>query len=414
MKLKLLFALLLLTVAAFAYEAAISYFARSRAISISETASQSYISVDSDIWKYARPDLADIRLYDGQSQVPYALVKESGGSSTEEAPVRVLNLGSVSGHAEFDLDVSSLAEYDRVRLQLDAKNFINNAQVQGRKSLKDSSGTNLGSSTLYDFANEGLGSNSTLKFPTASFAYLHVRLAPGIRSDQVKGAYLSNFAETKASWSSAGQCSAVASSPRQSTFECTMNDGMPLERIAFQLQPTNGAAGQSNFSRVVTLFDEKGSEIQIGSISRVQVKRAGQTVSNENLTIDVYPRVSRNIRVVVENKDDAPLPIMQVQPLSFERRIYFDPRGHLALRLYYGDPKLEAPTYDYAKFFQQFPDAIAEQLLPAEANAQFTGRPDDRPWSERHNWLLWAALVVVVMVLGGLTLRGLKTEVKTS
>ena len=405
---KLLLALLAFSATAAAYEAAIPYFARSRGISLVSSGSQAYIVVDSDIWKYAQPDLADIRLYDGQSQVPYSLAKESGGRSAEEVSAKVLNLGNVAGHTEFDLDVSALAEYDRVRLQLDAKNFINNAHVHGRKSLKDSSSVDLGSSTLYDFTAEGLGSNSSLKFATASFSYLHIRLAPGIRPDQVKGAYLSNFAETKAVWSSAGQCFPAAVAARETVFECVINEGTPVERITFQVG--NPGANQPNFSRAVTVTDEKGTEIESGSISRVMVKRAGQTISNEDLAIDMYPEVAGKIRVIIENDDDAPLPISQVQPLSFERRIYFDPRGHSSLILYYGDSKLEAPSYDYAKFFQQTPDAVAAQLSAPAANAQFTGRPDDRPWSEKHNWVLWAAMLLAVLVLGVLTIRSLKSE----
>lgn len=89
--------------------------------------------------------------------------------------------------------------------------------------------------------------------------------------------------------------------------------------------------------------------------------------------------------------------------------IYFDPRGHSQLRLCYGDPKLDAPTYDYAKFFQQDADAVATPLGPAEANPQFSGRTDDRPWSERHRTVMWAAMLAAVAVLGAMALRGLKS-----
>lgn len=280
MKPNALFIFLAFTAAASAYDAAIPYFSRSRPVSVPASASQSYIVVDSDIWKYSRPDLADIRLYDGQSQVPYALVKESGGSSTKEVQAKMLNLGNVGGHTEFDLDVSSLAEYDRVRLRLSAENFINNAQVQGRRSLKDFSGTNLGGSTLYDFTNEALGSNLTVKFTTSSFPYLHVRLAPGIRPDQVKGAFLSNFSETKAFWESAGKCVPVAGVSKQTIFDCEIDQRVPLARVAFEMNDSSASLGQPNFSRTVTLFDNRGREIQIGTISRILIKRAGQTVSN--------------------------------------------------------------------------------------------------------------------------------------
>jgi hypothetical protein len=402
----------MLTAVAAAYDAAIPYFARSRTVNLGVPATQNYIVVDADVWKFSRPDLADIRLDDGESQVPYALVKQSGGSSTEETSAKVLNLGSVAGHTEFDLDVSALAEYDQVRLELSAKNFIDHAQVEGRKALKDRFGVNLGTSTLYDFTAEGLGSNSNLKFASASFPYLHVRLAPGIRPNEVRGAYLSNFSETKAAWSDAGQCEPTTGLAKQSTFACTLSDGMPLERIAFDIGPANGPGHTRdgrNFSRTVIVTDEKGREIQSGSISRVFVKRGGETVSNEDLAIEVYPRIVNRIRVIVENGDDAPLPISRIQLLSVQRRIYFDPRGRGALRLYYGDPKLDAPSYDYQKFFQASPDATLAQLGSAEANAQFTGRPDDRPWSERHGWVLWAAMLIAVALLGGLALRGLKS-----
>jgi len=415
LKYRLTVAMLALSAAAAAYDAAIPYFARSRTVTVDATAAQSYLIVDSDVWKFARPDLSDVRLYAGESQLPYALVKRRGGSSAEETSAKVLNLGSVAGHTEFDLDVSVLAEYDQVRLQQGAKNFINRAQVEGRKALKDRSGVNLGSSTLYDFTAEGLGSNSNLKFTVASFPYLHVRLASGIRPDQVKGAYLSNFSETKAAWSDAGQCEPSAGLAKQSTFACSLSDGVPLERIVFEVSsPAEGSAGMRNFSRTVLVMDEQGSEIQSGSISRVFVKRGGETVSNEDLAVDVYPRVAKKVHVIVENGDDAPLSISRIQVLSVQRGIYFDPRGQSAMRLYYGDAKLVAPSYDYQKFFQVSPDAAVAQLGSAEANAQFTGRQDDRPWSERHGWVLWAAMLIAVVVIGGMALKGLKASAVNS
>ena len=410
MKSTLLPTLALLSTVVAAYDAAIPYFARSRTVAANPSANQNYVIVDSNVWKFARPDLADIRLYDGDTQVPYALIEQSGGSSSEEIPAKVLNLGSVAGHTEFDLDVSGIAEYEHVRLQLGAKNFLNRAQVEGRKTLTDRSGVSLGSTTLYDFTTEGLGSNSNLKFPAASFPYLHVRLAPGIEPGQVKGAYVSNFSETKATWMEAGQCAPVTGLATQSTYECTLQDGVPLERLVFDLANASGTTPARNFSRTVIVEDEKGNDIQSGSISRVFIKRAGETVANEDLALNVYSRRGGKVHVIVENRDDAPLPIEKVQVLSFQRRIYFDPRGKGSLLLYYGDEKLTAPSYDYQQFFEQNPDAVAAQMGPAGANARFTGRPDERPWSERHAWILWAAMLLAVLLLGGMALRGLKSS----
>jgi len=90
--------------------------------------------------------------------------------------------------------------------------------------------------------------------------------------------------------------------------------------------------------------------------------------------------------------------------------VYFEPQGRTKLKLYYGDQKLTGPDYDYAKFFREDPNASPAQLSAESANPEYSGRPDDRPWSERHPAVLWAAMVAAVVLLGWLALRGLRSE----
>jgi hypothetical protein len=97
-----------------------------------------------------------------------------------------------------------------------------------------------------------------------------------------------------------------------------------------------------------------------------------------------------------------------VQPLSIQRRLYFNPAGKTTLKLYYADEKLTEPSYDFAKFFQEDPAAVEAKLAPDVPNPAYTGRPDDCPWSEQHKAVLWAAMLLAVAVLGGLALRGFK------
>lgn len=405
---RLLTVFLLCSVASFASDASMAYFTRARSVTISVPDRQNYLILDADVWKYARADLADLRLYDGSALVPHAFSTRSGGVSSQEIAAKILNLGSTAGHTEFDLEIIGVNEYDRVRLELGARNFISNARVEGRQTLADRSGPNLGSTTLYDFSDESLGSNSVLKFPISSFPYLHIQLAAGIRPSEVNGAFVSHVAETKAVWSQAGTCALSSGPAQQTTFTCSSLPGVPLERVAFTLPDST-----VNFNRTVRVSADDG-EFARGTMSRVRVNRGGRTVVSENLALDLYSQTHGRITVVIENGDDVPLPVEQVQLLSVERRVYFDPHGKTGLRLYYGDPKLQAASYDYQKLFQESPHAALAQLGPAEANARFTGRPDDRPWSERHTALLWAAMLIAVAVLGGLALRALKSNAPQS
>jgi hypothetical protein len=382
----------------------ISYFPRVRNVSVAQPEKQNYFVVDNDIWIHGRPDLGDIRLYDGTSPVQYSISEQRASVTSEQAEARILNLGSVSGHTEFDLDMAGAAEYDRVLLSLDAKDFVVSASVAGMNMLGRSPMAELPPSTLYDFTREKLGSNVTIKLPPSSFRYLHVKLSTGLRPQQIKGASIFNVHEQKAAWVSAGSCSAPQQKEHETVIECDVAEKVPVNRMQFQVEPS-----QVNFLRSVRAEDAKGRQVGSGEISRVRVTRAGSSVVDEKLDVD-FVSTSGRLILIIDNGDNHPLMILAAQPLSFERRIYFDPQGKSALRLYYGDVKLSPPVYDYARFFHQDADAAKGQLGPAEHNAEYAGRPDGRPWSEQHRGVLWVVMIVAVLVLAALAIRGLRAQ----
>jgi hypothetical protein len=387
-------------------ESAIPYFTNLREIHIEQPDRQNFFIVDEEIWNHSRPDLGDLRLYDGDAPVQYSLSEQRAGISSEEVEAKILNLGRVSGHNEFDLDAEGLAAYDRIRLRLDAKDFVATASVAGSTVLGQAPLTDLTPSTLYDFTSEQLGSNSVLKLPPSSFRYLHVKLSAGIRPQQVKGAVIYNLREQQASWVKVGSCAAPQQKQRKTVIVCDIPAKVPVNRILFQV-----ASAQVNFRRTVSVENAKGEQEASGEISRVRINRAGTLVTAEEFAISLAGTTSP-VTVSVDNEDNPPLDILGAQPLSLERRIYFDPQGRTSLKLYYGDQKLSGPVYDYARFFHLEPSPSAAALGAGTHNPQYTGRPDDRPWSERHMGILWAVMIVVVTALGLLAIRGLRSEAR--
>ena len=392
-------------------EPAIHYFSNVRDVQIAQPDRQNFFIVDAEIWGHSRPDLGDLRLNDGESPVQYALSEQRAGTSSEEVEAKILNLGSVAGHTEFDLDTQGLAEYDRIRLRLDARDFVVKASVSAGSAPGKASEVELTPSTLYDFTKEQLGSNSVLKLRPSSFRYLHIRLSPGILPQQVKSATMANLREQLASWTKAGSCATPQVKQRKTEIACDVPAKVPLNRILFRVEPT-----QVNFRRTVQVEDANGMQVALGEISRVRMDRADTLITNEELAVNVSGWSPDSgpgrliITITIDNGDNPPLSVFGVEPLSLERRVYFDPQGKAALRLYYGDEKLSAPVYDYARFFHLDASAVEAQPGPGAHNAQYTGRPDDRPWSERHTGILWATMILAVLALGVLALRGLRTE----
>ena len=174
-------------------EQAIPYFTNVRELHIAEPDKQNYFVVDEELWAHSRPDLGDLRLYDDATPVQYYLAEQRAGVSSDEVDAKILNLGGVAGHTEFDIDAEGLAEYDRIRLHIDAHDFVATASVSGGAAPGKAAEVQLAPSTLYDFTKEQLGTNLLLKLPPSSFRYLHIKLSPGIRAEQVKGASIYNL-----------------------------------------------------------------------------------------------------------------------------------------------------------------------------------------------------------------------------
>ena len=388
-------------------EPEIQYFKKVRAVTVQKPDQQTYVVVDSAIWSHASRELSDLRLYDGSVQIPYHLVSENASTVAQEVEAKMLNLAQHGDHAEFDLDVSPVTEYNRINLTIDHKDFVITASVAGGDTLGGATTRWPSPSTLFDFSRENLGSNSTIALPLWSFRFVHVRLSPGILAKDVKQATVSTLKENKASWTDAGTCRSDGEKRHFSVFSCDIPTAVPVDRVQFDIP-----ADRVNFRRPITIVNEKENQIAAGNISRVRINRAGTMALSEDLTANVFADYTGRLTISVDNGDDPPLPIRQVRPQSVERRLYFEPQGKSSLKLYYGDEKLAAPVYDYAKLFHEDPNATPAQLGNESANSNFTTRPDDRPWSEKHKAVLWAAMLLAVAVLGSLAFRGLKTEIQ--
>jgi hypothetical protein len=385
---------------------AIPYFAHVRDVAITAPDRQNYVTVDPALWAYARTDLADLRFYDGPTQVPYELKAERAGLSSEETAVKIFNLARRGDHTEFDLEVTPVTEYNRIHLTLDRKDFLVTASAEGRDELLGAAPAVAPSpSTLFDFSRENLGSTTTITLPTWSFRYVHVRLSPGILPAEVKRATVAHLQETPAHWTNVGTCGAASRQKNTTIITCTVPAKSPIDRIEFDVPPA-----QINFRRAVSVTGEKEVQLAVGTISRVRMNRGGATAMAEDLAIAAYGGHAGQLTITIDNGDDQPLTFDAIRPQSLERRLYFEPQGRANLKLYYGDEKLAAPVYDYAKFFHQEPAATQAQLGQDTPNTAFTGRPDDRPWSERHNAVLWLAMLLAVAVLAVLAVRGLRKD----
>lgn len=383
----------------------VSYFKYERPLQLSGSGQQ-YVAVDKAIWQHARADLADLRLYAGPTEVPYSLVIEQGRLEQERKDLPVLQQATVGGKTQFLVDMSGLAEYDRVNLKLSARNFVARAEAEGADDPRAQRWAGLGDSILYDLSKENLGSSTVIRLPRTTYRYLRITIDGQIKPDEVQGAVSERKEEHPPVWRGVDNGDAgprEEQKEKDTIFTFEISEKVPVERLRFDVAPT-----QANFRRQVEIRNEKDESLGSGEIERIHMVRSGQKIDTENGDVTFSERGQSIIRVIVHNGDDPPLKLIRASLEQLERRLYFDAPAQGQVKLYYGDEKLDPPVYDYAKLFQRAPTAAAAQLGGETMNLAFTGRPDDRPWSERHPAVLWIGIVGAVVVLGTIALKSMR------
>jgi hypothetical protein len=393
----------ILTAALLLAAAAVSYFKYERPIAPPASAGQHYFVVDETIWPHARPDLSDLRIYSPEKEVPYAFQIESGGSEIEQKEFRVLQPATVGGKTQFLLDMSGVAEYDRVELKLSTKNYVAHARIEGQDDPHGPAWAALGTTTLYDLSDEKLGHNSTLQIPLSTYKYLRVTTDSSIKPSDVHSGTAGITRASKAIWRTISSSLQQSQQGKDTVVTFSVPENVPVERLVFAIDPA-----QPNFQRTVEFQGDKDQYLGSGEVRRIHMQRNGQKIDVEDASAQIGAAGQHTLKAIIHNGDDQPLKITGATLQQYERRIYFDAALSAACTLYYGDEKLESPVYDYAKLFQRDAAATQAGLGAEQMNAAYTGRPDQRPWSERHPAVLWAAILAAVLVLAALALKSIR------
>jgi hypothetical protein len=364
----------------------------------------------------------DLRLYSAGAETPFVVI-ESEPEAAEVESASVQNLGMRGGDVVFDLAMPSRA-YTDVVLTLGGKNFVATAKV----SAPDATGGEIGLGTfaLFDLSKQGLSRSTTLPLQEATFAVLHVVLHvtaidgsayPGLTAQMVEGAEVPPSREAQTLYTPVAMTSNVVQKGKASEATFQIPAHVPVERVAFGIAP----GFTKEFSREVEVSaqtakkdDTQTTELISGEIWRITRNGAGGGPAIHQKKLSVNAEIASNLREpatvtnVVENGDDAPLQIQNVQLEMRQRTLCFDAAAGASYVLRYGDAALRAPVYDYARLYQPQASAIAAQLGPELANVDYHPRPDERPFTERHPELMWVALLLVVAVLGGTALHSVK------
>jgi hypothetical protein len=373
----------------------------------------------------------------------------------------------------FDLAMPSRS-YTAVTLDLRAQDFYATATVYGEDThgartklgtyaLFDLQGRGLSRDTTLPLQEEMFPVlHVELKLQAAPTGDLEA-LSPSI----VEGASVPPSREAQALFTVAAATQRFSQQPRRSVAELSLPAYVPVARVRFALQP--GFHG--NFSRDVTITAAADPSALIPSTlipsaaaasdaavsaASISASRGGAADDAETLHGEIHHvaaaspqgtplaaealsfeallganlREPAHVMVAVENGDDAPLPLASVALEMRQRALCFDAARDTQYIARYGvpwkdgeasphtdaspypeAPPVRPPVYEYARLFHLAAHPAVVSVGAEVQNPEYTPAAAPLlPFTSRHPWLLWVALMAVIAVLGAVALRNAAFE----
>jgi hypothetical protein len=284
--------------------------------------------------------------------------------------------------------------HDRIVLEVPDRSFVGSVEVLGSDDRERF--TRLSRTQIYDVGGARPARSTTAVFPPTDFRYLQLR-ATGIPA--ISGA-------TVAFDPSRPPLRTVESRARARQTEAATIVALDLGYRGVPVDALRIETSTERFDRPVTVTAPsaapRGRVVGRGRVTRF---------SGVSLTTVPVASSSRFLRVSIANGDDQPLADLRVTPLARPRMLLLADGFRPPYRLFYGDPSLAAPQYDFAALPRSelgLEDARAARLGAETRNADFEPPEDTRSFAARHPAVLQGALAlaaVAVAVGGFLALR---------
>lgn len=195
----------------------------------------------------------------------------------------------------------------------------------------------------------------------------------------------------------------VTQKGKQTIVDIELNNAVPVDWLHVLVN------AEYDYYRPCSVYFVTGDTLaQDERYRNYQSVGSGILSSVELSGIEIDPHVAKHWRLIIENFDDEPLPIVSAQ--------FYGPVYHLLARfigkakyyLFYGNENAEAPRYDLEHFTHLIPEYPKEVSLGKEEVQDIQQDQVDSDAYFQSPWWLWVVIGLIIVLLGWFTLRMLK------
>ncbi len=377
-----------------------------------------------DVFAHARPDLADLRLYDTTGKtIPYALRYRRPQSLQERVPAREFNRAEPdNGPRELTLDLQQNEElnfqqdiqYNEIKIETSGRDFRRAVEVDGSEDGQTWRRLVAAQLIRFESGKQKIDLDS-LTFADSRFRYVRVRVYPDpgrVTANQEQELFRMTQVSILRHTEDAGErlTQDATLQPRQPT----RNNGAPASAWIIDLGGDNVPCDRievdvadSEFARDILIEAEYPSG-PLGQLRFTYVGMTGEPLWQRKPGQPKKPMIAtfgevqtRRLRLFVTDHRNPPLSIRSIKFSAPARQLVFARPASEAgePQLFFGNPRAELPVYDFARNLpaKLAPPPARSELNAAARNQNFV--PPPLPLTERFPWLIYLVLGSVTVVL---------------
>jgi hypothetical protein len=354
----------------------------------------------------ARPDLADLRLFDSANrEIPYGIRIRREVDEKRDIPVRLFNSG-LAGPATSEVSVDlgeNPGEHNEIEIETRGTNFRRQVVIEGSDSGRDWR-TLSNNGVLFSFTSQNtVAESQRVTYPASRYRYLRVKVSrdqltddetPQVTSVKVMMAVrekglLSSWSVPVPSYQLLRNQGAHASA-----WLIDLGARTPCDRLTLEIS-------DESFSRpfqVESVDDDQNVRlVATGDLTRHASDQPTPLVIIFNQEENV-----RKLRLQITDYSNPTLEIRGIAASAPARQLVFELKEPPSqpLRLFFGNANVTAPHYDFEK---ELPARLSKEPLHSSSGEVLANReykPEPLPLTERVPWLIYVVLAASSVALG--------------
>lgn len=369
------------------------------------------ITLDDTVLEQISPSLNDLRIFgitaaNDTIEAPYLLRINSEMIKHQNIAFKTINTVNSGNTYYYTFELTSEELINQISLDFTTQNFDWNVQLEGSQAQKEWF-TILNDYRILSIKNDNTDYSFTkLRFPDTKYRYYRLTINSN-KNPQLKATQIEKQKVTKG----------VSVNHEVKKFSISENKKKKITEIDLELKARTSVNeialsidNDFDYYRPLTITyvadsiaTEKGWKFQYRTLKRTTLN----SIEPNQFTFE--NTLAKKFKITITNRDNQPLQISDVTVAGNQYQLITRFTEAAKYVLAYGNKNARKPMYDIQKFTNTIPETVTALQLGKQQFIEVPAPDKPLPLFESKYWL-WAVMFIVIILLGGFTLKMIKSS----